>query len=192
MIDLCFNIRVSPYANKVKRSKRKVTSSIVFHRISVGRDVDECVKWFLHSPEGVATSTVLPEKISETIKQWNTSGIPARNLELAFVPYNFMIEKSGEIVSTLDIDGIGAHCAGVNSTSIGVGIVEDLRERPPTASQWDACRYIVHYLRAVYEKNLEVYTHDEIRISQKKPAKNCTGSMFQVDRLRRDTMASDA
>lgn len=182
--DICMPIRVHAQAFKVKRPKRKKTSMIVFHRNSVGRDVDECVSWFLKSAEGVATSTVSPANITHALlDQWVRDGIPSSNIERAFVPYNLMIDKSGEIVETCDVDAVGAHCAGVNSYSIGIGVVGDFREYPPTSSQIDSMKYIVHYLKARYDERLEVFTHDQIREKQGKPLKQCAGKLLRLSQI---------
>ena len=97
------------------RPCRQSTKYVVLHRIGVGRCASDVEQFFTESAEGVATVTVRPAKLAETIKKWKLYGVPERYKARAFVPYHFVIDLHGGITQFLDYDARGAHCYGFNS-----------------------------------------------------------------------------
>jgi len=186
-----------------KRPKRRSTGWIVFHRITVGSGVKGICDFFLNDPEGVATVVVSGyEKRLTAIRDWRSAGVPQWAKEKAFVPYNFLVGKDGKIYKMLDDEARGAHCAGYNNNSIGVGVVGDFRRHAPTAPQILGCKKLARNLLRKYKRNLEesdpILTHDEVRIIQGKEKKNCPGIYLPIDEIRNwafvaaDIMALDS
>ena len=85
------------------RPKRKWTSYIVLHRITVGEGVKGIVDFFTTDPEGVATCTIGGfEKRLDAIRDWRKNGVPDWAKKKAYVPYNFLVGRDGKIYKMLD------------------------------------------------------------------------------------------
>ena len=81
----------------------------------------------------------------------------AFNPELKAIGYHFVIYTDGDVRTGRNVNEIGAHCAGLNSSSIGVAIVG---RGVYSQIQWDVLRELVINLRLTYP-NAKVIGHYE-------------------------------
>ena len=186
------NYRLYEYRHRSapKRPRRRSTGWIVLHRITVGTGVGGIVEFFTSDPEGVATVTVRgAAKQMDAMRQWKEDGVPEWAMEKAFVPYHFIIDKSGKIFRMLADDARGAHCAGLNNSSIGVGVIGDFRKRHPTGAQVlsakKLCRNLIRRYRGDIDRDEAIIGHDEFCVDMKgdKPG-GCPGNLFPTDEIR--------
>ena len=169
----------------VYRPIRKMTSSIVIHRIKIGYTVDEVHEFFTEDPEGVATVTIGSfEDRLEAIRDWRKYGVPEKYKSRAYVPYHYIIDRKGEVHQFLDAACKGAHCAGVNSTSIGIGNFGDFRRSKPTAAQLLKTKYLCRDLMMDYPDVRSVFSHDEILAMRSKKPKQCPGPNYPIEEVR--------
>ena len=170
------------------RPRRRSTGWIILHRITIGKGVKDIVDFFTEDYEGVATVTVSPtSKRLDAMREWRREGVPQWAKAASFVPYNYLVDKDGEIHKMLEDDARGAHCAGFNNTSIGVGIVGDFRKDLPTGAQVLSVKKLCRNLLWRYQKDLEsdaIHSHDEMLTMKNKNTKNCPGTFFPVDEVR--------
>lgn len=75
------------------------------------------------------------------------------------IGYNFVVRRDGAVELGRDLQEVGAHVAGHNSTSVGVCMVGGLNaqgEAPTqdpamfTPQQWTSMRMLITFLRAIY------------------------------------------
>ena len=97
---------------------------------------------------------------TETIKSWHVKGNGWRD-----IGYHFVIELDGSIRNGRDVEKIGAHTKGYNSTSIGicyVGGVDDINRAKDTRTeaQKNSLIELIDSLRAVY-KDATIHGHNE-------------------------------
>ena len=168
------------------RPRRRSTGWIILHRITVGEGIPGIVDFFRNDPEGVATVTIGSlEKRLDAIRDWRSGGVPVWARRRSFVPYNFLVDRNGEIGMMMDVNAMGAHCAGFNSHSVGVGVVGDFRKREPSAPQKLGVKKLCRNLIRKYSKELDetnpIMTHDDARRQRGQKKKNCPGPLFPVD-----------
>ena len=165
----------------VSRPVRKKTTSIIVHRIKVGLVVDDVLEFFTKDPEGVATVTIggLEDRL-DAIRDWRRYGVPEKYSKLAYVPYHFIIGRKGNVYQYLPDDTKGAHCAGSNSTSIGIACFGDFRRSKPTAAQVLNTKYLCRDLWLKYPDVRGVYGHDDIAVMRGKKEKQCPGPNFPM------------
>lgn len=170
---------------ELNRPTRKMTASIVVHRIKIGYSVDEVHEFFTEDPEGVATVTIgsLEDRL-EAIRDWRKYGVPERYQKLAYVPYHYIVDRKGDVFQFLPHDVKGAHCAGVNSTSIGIGNFGDFRRSSPTAAQILNTKYLCRDMWLKYPQVRSVYGHDDILAMRNKKLKGCPGPNFPIEEVR--------
>ena len=139
--------------------KRQTTSFIVLHTAAYEGDFDVniCRSW--HQKRG-----------------WLCEG------------YNFIILKDGMIQGTLrGEDGIGAHCKGINSISIGICMAGHGDISPWNEKQLNALYALLKKLMQKYGVSREqVIGHREIGKLNAKYAtsKSCPGHQISMDRIR--------
>ncbi len=78
----------------------------------------------------------------------------------------------------------GAHAGSrqYNEHGIGVSLVGNFDEHPPTAKQWESLVRLVRYLRRTYGiDELDVIGHSDIK------ATRCPGRLFSLERLRSES-----
>ncbi len=76
--------------------------------------------------------------------------------------YHFLIERSGEIIKTRDLDEEGAHCKGRNSESIGVCLAGNFDFEIPTVAQKKALVEVEMNIRgALNLGKADIYYHFE-------------------------------
>ena len=167
------------------RPVRQSTKYLVLHRIGTGRCADDIERFFTESAEGVATVTVRPQQISDTIKKWKLHGVPERYKARAFVPYHFVIGINGEITQFLDYDARGAHCYGFNSHSSGIACIGDFRIEKLTDAQMYASMILCRDLLAKYGETVRIKQHDDLRRSNNQRIKGCPGRNFPFERIKK-------
>ncbi len=168
----------------VRRPIRKVTTSIIIHRIKIGYTVDDVHEFFTEDPEGVATVTIGNfEDRLDAIRDWRKYGVPDNYRKLAYVPYHYIVDRKGQIHQFLFADAKGAHCAGVNSTSVGIGNFGDFRRSKPTQSQLLSTKYLCRDLWLKYPAVRGVYGHDDIMAMRNKKPKQCPGPNYPVEEV---------
>ena len=102
--------------------------------------------------------------------------------------YNFIIGKGGSLETTLRGEsGIGAHCLGLNSVSIGICLAGNGDATPWTGRQIDALRGLVQNLRFKYGLTPhQVIGHREVGKINARYAttKTCPGKLIDMDEMR--------
>lgn len=68
----------------------------------------------------------------------------------AGIGYHFVIGKDGKVFRGRPTEFIGAHCAGNNTSSIGIALCGDFRKEQPTDEQIKSLKELVKQLRAEY------------------------------------------
>lgn len=167
------------------RPCRQSTRYIVLHRIGVGRCAGDVEKFFTEAAEGVATVTVRPRKIVDTVRKWKLNGIPDRYKARAFVPYHFIIGINGEITQFLDYDARGAHCYGFNNHSVGIAAIGDFRLERPTDAQVYAAMVLSRDLLFRYGDTVRIKGHDDLRRMNNQRPKGCPGRKFPYERVKK-------
>lgn len=169
---------------KINRPVRKMTTSIIVHRIKLGKVVDDVHEFFTQDPEGVATVTIggFEERL-DAIRDWRKYGVPDKYQRLAYVPYHYIISRKGDVYQYLPEEAKGAHCAGSNSTSIGVACFGDFRRSKPTAAQILKTKYLCRDLWMRHPDVRGVYGHDDILAMRNKKPKQCPGPNFPIEEV---------
>jgi hypothetical protein len=167
------------------RPCRQSTKYVVMHRIGVGRCALDVEEFFTKNAEGVATVTVRPAKLAETIKKWKLYGVPERYKARAFVPYHFVIDLNGGITQFLDYDARGAHCYGYNSHSIGVACIGDFRIEKTTDAQMYASQVLCRDLLFKYGETVRIKRHDDLRRANNQRIKGCPGRNYPFERVKK-------
>jgi len=88
--------------------------------------------------------------------------------------YHFLIERSGEVIQTRDLNEEGAHCKGRNLESVGVCLAGNFDFEIPTEKQLDALINLFENLQ-IRIKNKEVPTYYHFRFADT----HCPGFYFQ-------------
>jgi uncharacterized protein YaiE (UPF0345 family) len=163
------------------RPVRKSTTSIIIHRIKIGLVVDDVMEFFTEDPEGVATVTIgnLEDRL-DAIRDWRKYGVPEKYKSRAYVPYHYIVGRKGNVYQYLPEDAKGAHCAGSNSSSVGVACFGDFRRSKPTAAQILKTKYLCRDLWMNHTEICGVYGHDDILAMRSKKPKQCPGPNFPV------------
>lgn len=100
------------------------------------------------------------------------------------VGYNFVIERDGRVVNGRSLDMPGAHClaAGMNHRSIGVALIGNLGNHPPTRPQVETLPSLLRSLMRKFGVPPEhVLGHREVPGA----ATACPGRFVGMDALRR-------
>ncbi|MGB9885722.1 MAG: peptidoglycan recognition protein family protein [Moorellales bacterium] len=107
----------------------------------------------------VVHHTGAEEKDAEQVRRYHLS------LGWRDVGYHFLIERDGRLVRGRSLDLPGAHCAAANMNrrGIGVAVIGNLQERPPTEAQAAALLELVFCLCRVWGLEPErVLGHREV------------------------------
>lgn len=67
-----------------------------------------------------------------------------------FVGYHYWIERDGTTIQARSHDEEGAHCVGLNTSSIGIGLAGNFDVELPTAAQVEALAILLSSIRTVY------------------------------------------
>ena len=89
------------------------------------------------------------------------------------IGYHFVIRQNGNIEAGRPMETIGAHAGPQgNGDSIGICLVGNFMEYPPTSQQIQSLVQLVIYLQEIYKTKLEVIKHKDVN-----PTK-CPGDLF--------------
>lgn len=80
----------------------------------------------------------------------------------AGIGYHFLIQPDGTIDEGRPIKYVGSHCAGNNSSSIGIALVGDFRKTKPTLFQLESLEMLVEELKQKYPSIKRVLNHKDL------------------------------
>lgn len=96
---------------------------------------------------------------SATVEDINNSHL---NRGWAGIGYHFLIQPDGTIDEARPIKYVGSHCAGNNSSSIGIALVGDFRKTKPTKQQLESLEMLVAELKDQYPSIKRVLNHNDL------------------------------
>lgn len=105
------------------------------------------------------------------------------------MPYTIVVGPN-EIEQALRLGDYGPHALAWSS-GIGIAVVGDFRERPPSQWQYDALLQVCHTLSGWIGGAERIFGHDELEGGSRDPDKRCPGAALDMDRLRADVRAAD-
>lgn len=117
------------------------------------------------------------EKDTDQIRRYHKS------LGWRDIGYNFVIEKSGLVVPGRSLDQPGAHCraGGMNTKGIGIALIGNLEEHPPTPEQLRALYGLLGRLMVEHHIPVEnVLGHRDVPGA----ATACPGKYFSLEEVR--------
>lgn len=121
------------------------------------------------------------EKDTEQVRRYH------RSLGWRDIGYNYVIEKSGLVAPGRSLDLPGAHCraGGMNTKGIGIALIGNLEEDPPTPEQVDALVRLLGRLMLEYHIPVaNVLGHREVPGA----ATACPGRLFPLDDVREQVL----
>lgn len=80
----------------------------------------------------------------------------------AGIGYHFLIQPDGTIDEARPVKYVGSHCAGNNSSSIGIALVGDFRKTKPTKQQLESLELLVAELKDQYPSIRRVLNHNDL------------------------------
>lgn len=80
----------------------------------------------------------------------------------AGIGYHFLIQPDGTIEQGRTIEYVGSHCAGNNTSSIGIALVGDFRKTKPTEEQIKSLNELVKELRQKVPTIKRVLNHNDL------------------------------
>lgn len=80
----------------------------------------------------------------------------------AGIGYHFLIQPDGTIDEARPIKYVGSHCAGNNTSSIGIALVGDFRKTKPTDEQIKSLNELVKYLKGKVSTIKRVLNHNDL------------------------------
>lgn len=83
-------------------------------------------------------------------------------LKWAGIGYHFFIDFEGNIHQGRPVEYVGSHCAGNNTSSIGICLEGDFRKDKPTSKQLDSLRELVKDLKNKYPSIGKVLNHNDL------------------------------
>ena len=83
-------------------------------------------------------------------------------LKWAGIGYHFFIDFEGHVHQGRPIEYVGSHCAGNNTSSIGICLEGDFRKDKPTNEQIQACKELIKYICKTLGKSLRVLNHRDL------------------------------
>ena len=102
------------------------------------------------------------------------------------MPYTFVITRDGAVEQALRIGDYGPHALSWSIEGIGVALVGDMREEPPTGYQRQSLIRLCSTLGRWLGGSTVVWGHDELVNASRDPNKECPGRLLCMDALRRD------
>ncbi len=179
-----------------RRPIRHASSAVVIHHLAVDvapKDglvtVEDAIQFFTRDPEGISTVCVAGsyETRKPQIEEWKKLGIPPRYADSGYVPYHFVIDRSGQVFRMLDLQARGAHAGNHifdwNEVSVGIAFLGDFTHIGPTEAELAAGVALLEDLRVVYPA-IEILGHDETLRRNGLEPKGCPGPMFPLNELR--------
>jgi hypothetical protein len=83
-------------------------------------------------------------------------------LKWAGIGYHFFIDFEGNVHQGRPIEYVGSHCAGNNTSSIGICFEGDFRKDKPTEAQLKSCKELIKELNKKLKKDLRVLNHNDL------------------------------
>ena len=80
----------------------------------------------------------------------------------AGIGYHFLIQPDGTIDEARPIKYVGSHCAGNNTSSIGIALVGDFRKTKPTDEQIKSLNELVKHLKSKVPTIKRVLNHNDL------------------------------
>lgn len=80
----------------------------------------------------------------------------------AGIGYHFLIQPDGTIDEARPIKYVGSHCAGNNTSSIGIALVGDFRKTKPTDEQLKSTKELIATLRKQVPTIKRVLNHNDL------------------------------
>lgn len=108
----------------------------------------------LHHTAGRGMTVQEINKMHKTKNKW------------AGIGYHFYIRQDGSVFKGRDIKYIGAHCAGNNSSSIGIALEGDFRKDKPTKEQLKSAKTLVQKLMSENKSIKRVLNHNDLYSTQ--------------------------
>lgn len=104
------------------------------------------------------------------------------------VAYWALVESSGRVVVTQDLEVIGPHAGRFNRAGLGIAVIGDFTREAPTEAQWQALLQLLQWCCERLELGAAaVVGHSELgRDATKDPHKHCPGHLLDLDQLRAD------
>lgn len=87
-------------------------------------------------------------------------------LKWAGIGYNFFIDFEGNVHEGRPLEFVGSHCAGNNTSSIGICLEGDFRKDKPTEAQLKSCKELIKYLRNKFPRIGKVLNHNDLYATQ--------------------------
>lgn len=88
------------------------------------------------------------------------------------IGYHFVISTDGTINQTNDLDTISYHVADYNAVNIGICLIGNLSNHPPTAKQLESLKGLIKYVNETAGKKLTIYGHRDLNATE------CPGKMM--------------
>jgi len=80
----------------------------------------------------------------------------------AGIGYHFLIQPDGTIDEARPIKYVGSHCAGNNTSSIGIALVGDFRKTKPTDEQLKSAKELIATLKKQVPTIRRVLNHNDL------------------------------
>lgn len=80
----------------------------------------------------------------------------------AGIGYHFLIQPDGTVDEGRPIKYVGSHCAGNNTSSIGIALVGDFRKTKPTDAQIKSLNELVKQLKRQVPTAKRVLNHNDL------------------------------
>lgn len=80
----------------------------------------------------------------------------------AGIGYHFLIQPDGTIDEARPIKYTGSHCAGNNTSSIGIALVGDFRKTKPTDAQIKSLKELIATLKKLVPSIKKVLNHNDL------------------------------
>ena len=80
----------------------------------------------------------------------------------AGIGYHFLIQPDGTIDKGRGIEYVGSHCAGNNTSSIGIALVGDFRRTQPTEKQLESLSELIQFMKKHVPSIKRVLNHNDL------------------------------
>ena len=80
----------------------------------------------------------------------------------AGIGYHYLILPNGTIQEGRPIKYVGSHCAGNNTSSIGIALLGDFTKVQPTKEQLGAAKYLIEKLKKEVPSIYRVLNHNDL------------------------------
>lgn len=106
------------------------------------------------------------------------------------MPYPILIERNGNVTQTVPFHFITPHAKAHNPRTVGVGIIGDFRNHPPTAEQRAATIAVCAALLGRFGLTVDTISgHDELQGGSNDPDKICPGKYLAPADVRDEVRA---